>query len=304
MSESVIDDRDAEIARLQRENASLRDRYESMQFVYHDNGQEYRDEIGLLRENARYMIEKLKDVLAETGRRPGEPRPSVNRTGALEHAILNCPHEETEDTLVLRYDPTKRGATAGSQLTGRICDALGMSSRMPSEEESKRAPTDAWLACNPSGTERADIIALLSEVSFGSPLDHDDWDSVRERARKLAASLKVMPRIQTDEETSRAACRLLQQLSAISTRDLSQHDRDVRTLIEATWQRGTDARNHTDTDGVPLWIIERVRNCELEADILDYMGLADHEAFSAGQDNAVSCVIRMLLAARKEPGND
>lgn len=300
MSEPAIDDRDAEIARLRRENASLRDRYESMQFVYHDNGQEYRDEIGMLRENARYMIEKLKDVLGATGHRPGEPRPSVNRTAALEHAILNCPHEETEDTLILRYDPTKRGATVGSQLTGRICDALGMSSTKSSEEDRERAPSDAWLACNPSGTDRADIIDLLNEVSLGSPTDHADWDLVRERARKLAAALEVMPRIQTDEETSRAACRLLQQLSAISAFDLTQHDRDVRTLIEATWQRGTVEQ----TDSVPEWIIERVQYCELTASLPDYIGLADHAAFSAGQDNAIDNVLRMLKTVTREKTDD
>ncbi|NTF17981.1 hypothetical protein G6L37_06160 [Agrobacterium rubi] len=299
MSDPVVDDRDIEIARLRRENASLRDRFESLHTVYHDNGQEYRDEIGVLRENARYMIERLQNVLGSTGFRPGEARPSVNRTGALEQAVLDCPHEETEDTLILMYDPTKRGATVGSQLCIRISAALGMSSTR-SDEYQDRAPSDPWLFCNPSGIDRAEIIDLLREVSTAAPLENQNWGLVRERARKLANALKVMPHIQTDEDTSRAACRLLQQLSAIPTSDLSQHDRDIRTLIDATWQRGTPAPDNPAAEGVPLWIIERIRNCELEANIFDYIGLADHAAFSAGQDNAVCCVINMLLAARKE----
>lgn len=297
----VIDERDAEIERLRRDNATLRARFEDMKHVYHDNSQEYRDEIGLLRDNARYMIQKLKDVLGETGRRPGEARPSVNRTGALEYAVLDCPHEETEDTLILRYDPTKPGATVGSQLTGRICDALGMSLRKGREDEAKqRESSDAWLACNPSGTDRVEIIGILREIGDASPLDHSNWNSVRERARKLASALAVMPQIQTDEETSRAACRLLQQFSAIPTRDLTQHDRDVRTLIDATWQRGTLPQ----PVGVPDWIIERVQYCELEAGLAEYIGLADHAAFSAGQDNAIDNVLKMLKTATQEKTDD
>jgi hypothetical protein len=300
MADAVADERDAEIVRLRAENESLRERFESLQHVYHDNGQGYRDEIGLLRENARYMIEKLQDVLGATGHMPGEQRPSINRTAALEHAVLDCPHEETEDTLVLRYDPTKRGATVGSQLTGRISHALGMSVRSQQDDESQRPPSDPWLACNPSGTDRDEVIDILREVGRASPLDHQNWNIVRERAGKLAAALSVMPRIQTDEETSRAACRLLQQVSAIATRDLTQHDRDVRTLIEATWQRGTSHRPQK----VPAWIIERVRNCVLFADVADYAGLADHAAFEAGQDNAVANVVKMLETTTLEAGDE
>lgn len=35
------------------------------------------------------------------------------------------------------------------------------------------------------------------------------------------------------DEVSRAKCRLAQQLSRIPTKNISQHDRDVRTLIDA-----------------------------------------------------------------------
>jgi hypothetical protein len=288
-------DLDREIETLRKENASLKARYESLQFVYHDNGQTYRDEIGILRENARYMIEKLTDVLGATGHTPGQPRSSVNNTGAVERAVLNCPHEETEDTLVLRYDPGKPGATVGSQLCGRISKALGMQHTSdPARDEPPSA--DAWLACNPAGVDRNDIVDLLRDISHRSPIDHPDLMSVRSKAGKLAKALAVMPPVHTDEETGRAASRLLQELSAVLTRDVSQHDRDVRTLIEATWNRGT-AR---DAKTVPEWIVELVENCVLSSNFADYAGLADHAAFEAGQDNAVGCVARMLKTATKE----
>lgn len=43
-------------------------------------------------------------------------------------------------------------------------------------------------------------------------------------------------------------------------------------------------------------LIERVENCVLFSTPAEYVGLADHAAFEAGQDNAIANVVKMLSA--------
>lgn len=49
---------------------------------------------------------------------------SVNITGSVWMAIMNCPHEETEDEVTLKFDPKQPGATARSQMTTRLSREL------------------------------------------------------------------------------------------------------------------------------------------------------------------------------------
>lgn len=97
------------------------------------------------------------------------------------------------------------------------------------------------------------------------------------------------------DEVSRATSRLLQQLAAIPTKNVTQHDRDVRTLIDAL---------STKDSSVPDWVIKRVETCVLDSNAGEYAGLADHAAFEAGQDNAVVNVVTMLRAANKKDSTD
>ncbi len=97
------------------------------------------------------------------------------------------------------------------------------------------------------------------------------------------------------DEVGRATSRLLQQLSAIPTKNVTQHDRDVRTLIDALSEKDSS---------VPDWVIKRVETCALDSNAGEYAGLADHAAFEAGQDNAVVNVVTMLRAASKKDSTD
>jgi hypothetical protein len=69
---------------------------------------------------------------------------------------------------------------------------------------------------------------------------------------------------------------------------------DIRDLV------ATHLAEPEKDSTVPEWIIERVENCVLDADVGEYAGLADHAAFEAGQDNAVANVATMLRAATKK----
>jgi hypothetical protein len=51
-----------------------------------------------------------------------------------------------------------------------------------------------------------------------------------------------------------------------------------------------------DADAVIELCIEQVRDCVLSSPLTEYLGLADHAAFDAGQDNAIATVIKVLTS--------
>lgn len=168
------DPRDAVIQSLQQELNAVKARYDAILAALADNRQSYVEQIGRFHETTRYVVEKLQSAIAEIKPlEPGELRSKVNRTGAVAMAVLDCPHEETEDEVVLRRDPAKPGSTASSQITRRISEAMGMA--FHAQREPETVPT--WVI------ERVRNCLLTSHIGeYAGLADHAAFEAGQDNA--------------------------------------------------------------------------------------------------------------------------
>lgn len=153
--------------------------------------------------------------------------PSINIVGAVWMAIVGCPHTETEDEIVLKFDPGKYGATAGSQLTHRVARLL-----------------EQFVIRVPSAAEKDEKVAVeaLMRVAEELGLDHATAYNCIDAIRLLKASVNESRNRRSEQMTDHkelaraldlAETRLRYQLNGIRHASPNPIVREINNLIDA-----------------------------------------------------------------------
>lgn len=153
--------------------------------------------------------------------------PSINIVGAVWMAIVGCPHTETEDALVLRFDPGKYGSTAGSQLTYRVARVL-----------------EKFVIRDPSTADRDEKVAVeaLMRVAEELGLDHATAYNCIDAIRLLKAAVNESRERRSEQMTDNkglagvvdlAETRLRYQLNGIRHASPDPIVRKISELIDA-----------------------------------------------------------------------
>jgi hypothetical protein len=153
--------------------------------------------------------------------------PSINIVGAVWMAIVGCPHTETEDEIVLRFESGKYGATAGSQLTHRVARVL-----------------EKFVIRDPSAADKDEKVAVeaLMRVAEELGLDHATAYNCIDAIRLLKASVKdprnrrpgeMADNSEVDRARDLAETRLRSQLNGIRHASPDPIVREISNLIDA-----------------------------------------------------------------------